>query len=124
MRMGFEKAVAVYSFLAVVAGCPHPHVSYVLIFPLNTSPAIKGRGRNMNSRIKSHIVEILLPFPGTAIEKPDVISEMMLTPTRGIVIESSAGIMYNGMIPRIMHRTDMNPIPKSMLGGTSFACSA
>src|SRR3989304_2276144 len=101
-RMGFENAVAVYSFLAVEKGCPHPHVSYFLVFvlPPTRSARMIGRGRRMNSRTIIHIVEMLPDSgPNVASDRPKVTSSVILAPTIGEVTVSMNGMTYMGKTP-------------------------
>ncbi len=91
MRIGFENAVAVYSFLPVETGCPQPQVSYFAVgVLLNRRYIMIGSGKTTNTRIAIHIVDMVAGVEEeiVAIEYPKFILEMILTPASGADIES------------------------------------
>ena len=94
---GFEKAVAVYSFLDVDTGCPHPHVSYTgCFFPLikNSIMIRKSMKMTIIARItgvdKEIIPEEIAPDGMANVAKSPKVNESMF-PVNEAAILSSTG---------------------------------
>jgi len=90
MRKGLENAVAVYSFLPVEMGCPHPHVSHFgLGVRFSSKYRMTGSGKTTKTRRAMAVVEMVAgKADRVEIDRLVSILEIMLTPTSGEVMES------------------------------------